>query len=127
SILITCKDVTLGKSDAEKFFGAKPIPYVLISVQDSGTGIPPEIIDRIFEPFFTTKEIGKGTGLGLSTVQSIIKSHGGFLDLQSQVGKGTSFNVHLPAAETSTAPAATATNTSNLLGQGETVLIVDDE
>ena len=60
--------------------GARPIAYVLLSVTDTGKGIPPEIIDKIFEPFFTTKEVGKGTGLGLSTAISIIKSHDGFLD-----------------------------------------------
>jgi CheY-like chemotaxis protein len=126
-IAVSSRDVTLTQAEADKFVGAKPINYVLLKVTDTGTGIPPEIIDKIFEPFFTTKEIGKGTGLGLSTVISIIKSHGGFLDLQTQVGKGTSFNVYLPAAESITAPALTPTPISELWGKGETVMVVDDE
>jgi PAS domain S-box-containing protein len=126
-ILVSIKDVRLSQPEAERFVGAKPIEYVLLSASDTGTGIPPEIIDKIFEPFFTTKEIGKGTGLGLSTVISIIKSHGGFLDLQTEVGKGTAFNVYLPAAESSTAAIAATTLSPELWGKGETVLVVDDE
>jgi PAS domain S-box-containing protein len=72
-------------------------PHVMIAVSDSGHGIEPHVLEKIFEPFFTTKEPGKGTGLGLSTVQGIVKSHGGFLDVVSQVGKGTTFTIFLPA------------------------------
>src|SRR5205823_902789 len=100
AIIISARNVTLSETEAKRFVGAHPGNYVLLRVSDTGSGIPPEIIDKIFEPFFTTKEIGKGTGLGLSTVITIIKSHGGFLDLESKVGTGTSFNVYLPAAET---------------------------
>ena len=74
-----------------------PENYILLSVTDEGTGMRPEIIDRIFDPFFTTKEPGKGTGLGLSTVIGIVKDHGGFIDVQSAVGKGSCFRVLLPA------------------------------
>lgn len=72
-------------------------PHVMIAVSDSGHGIEPHMLEKIFEPFFTTKEPGKGTGLGLSTVQGIVKSHGGFVDVTSEVGKGTTFAVFLPA------------------------------
>jgi signal transduction histidine kinase len=72
--------------------------YVLIAVRDTGTGIPPEILAKIFDPFFTTKGIGKGTGLGLSTVAGIVKSHGGFVKVESQIGKGTIFKLFLPAS-----------------------------
>ena len=75
---------------------AKPGPYVLFEVMDTGHGIPPEIRDRIFEPLFTTKKLGKVTGLGLSTALSIVKSHGGFIEVQSEVKKGSTFQVYLP-------------------------------
>jgi PAS domain S-box-containing protein len=72
-------------------------PYVAISVADTGTGIPPEIIDRIFEPFFTTKEVGRGNGLGLSIVSAVVRGHGGFVEVLSEVGKGSTFKVFLMA------------------------------
>jgi PAS domain S-box-containing protein len=127
SIVMTARNVTLTGEEAGRMAGARPIAYVLLSVTDTGTGIPPEIIDKIFEPFFTTKEVGKGTGLGLSTVISIIKSHDGFLDLKSEVGKGTTFNVYLPAAQASAPPPVAAVALQELWGKGETVMLVDDE
>ena len=72
--------------------------YVQITVTDEGTGISPSILDKIFDPFFTTKTVGHGTGLGLSMVQGIVSSHNGFIDVESQVGRGTQFHVFLPAA-----------------------------
>lgn len=77
--------------------GTQPGPHLLMSVNDTGMGIPAGIVEKIFDPFFTTKEIGKGTGLGLSTVAGIVKSHGGFLKVESQVGQGTEFQLFLPA------------------------------
>jgi two-component system cell cycle sensor histidine kinase/response regulator CckA len=74
-----------------------PGPYVHLTIEDTGQGIPPELLKKIFEPFFTTKAQGQGTGLGLSTVTGIIKTHGGFLEVQSKEGQGTTFQVYLPA------------------------------
>jgi CheY-like chemotaxis protein len=88
-------------------------------------GIPPEDLDRIFEPFFTTKEFGKGTGLGLSTVTGIVKSHGGFITVASELNQGTQFNVFLPAIAPTGSTQSEDSDVSD--GQGETILIVDDE
>ncbi|UKO98806.1 hybrid sensor histidine kinase/response regulator [Nostoc sp. UHCC 0870] len=104
---------------------AKIGPYVVVTVTDTGTGISSEILDRIFEPFFTTKEISKGTGLGLSTVLGIIKSHGGFINVNTEAGKGTQFKVYLPAQE-----AKETIEVADLKlppGNGELILVVDDE
>lgn len=106
----------------------RPGPYVQIEVTDTGTGMSPEIIDRIFDPFFTTKEMGKGTGLGLATVQGIVRSHGGFITVYSEVGKGSTFKVYLPAQSEAAAPAEAPPAEEALpRGAGELVLIVDDE
>jgi PAS domain S-box-containing protein len=107
---------------------AKPGRYVNISVTDTGTGMPPALIDKIFDPFFTTKELNKGTGLGLSTVMAIVKSHEGLLNVYSEPGKGTTFKVYLPAIEgASEALKALTGKVSLRQGKGETVLVVDDE
>jgi len=106
----------------------RPGRYVMISVSDTGVGIPPDVIDKIFEPFFTTKEIGKGTGLGLSTVLAIVKSHEGFVNVYSEPGRGTTFKVYLPAMNISSNAPTTETQRIGLpRGNGETILVVDDE
>ena len=107
---------------------AKPGRYVVISVTDTGTGMPPDVIDKIFEPFFTTKEVGKGTGLGLSTVMGIVKSHEGVINVYSELGKGTTFRVYLPAVEHSSDEQIKPAQLISLpRGNGEVILIVDDE
>ena len=105
--------------------------YVLLSMSDSGTGIPKENLTKIFEPFFTTKEVGKGTGLGLSTVYGIVKQSGGFIFAQSEMGEGTRFDIYLPvhegkAAAAELAPKKEASKPRDLWGSGR-VLIVEDE
>jgi two-component system cell cycle sensor histidine kinase/response regulator CckA len=120
--------------------------YVLIEVADTGTGIPPEIIDKIFEPFFSTKDVGKGTGLGLSTVYGIVKQTGGFVYPASEIGKGTTFRIFLPRHVPSAAEAveeilvpeapgiadalaaaeAPGRAGADMTGQG-TILLVEDE
>ena len=117
----------LDETAAKKIAGAKPGPYVLLKATDTGSGIPPEILHRIFEPFFTTKEVGKGTGLGLSTLISIVKSHQGFLDLASTVGKGTTFSIYFPASQVTALAAPEAPRLETLHGHGECILVVDDE
>lgn len=99
--------------------------YVLVTVEDTGTGIAPEHLEHIFEPFFTTKELGQGTGLGLSTVLGIVKNHSGFLQVTSELGKYTQFKVYLPALAGSAAQPATEEGLFR--GNGEWILIVDDE
>jgi PAS domain S-box-containing protein len=106
---------------------AKIGPHVVINVEDSGVGMPREVIDKIFDPFFTTKEIGRGTGLGLSTSLSIVKSHGGFIRVESEPRKGTRFRLYLPAIVTTQPQAAAEEKFVPQSGNGETVLVVDDE
>jgi PAS domain S-box-containing protein len=127
SISISAENVYLDKNYAAMNIEAQPGPHIVLNVQDTGTGMTPDIIEKIFDPFFTTKELGKGTGLGLSSSLAIVKSHGGFIRVNSEPGKGTTFKVYLPAQ---TNPHDTvAENAAPLLprGRGQTILIVDDE
>ncbi|MBI2924291.1 MAG: response regulator [Verrucomicrobia bacterium] len=124
---VGAENLLLADPQARLLAEAKPGPYVVLSVADSGTGIPAEILDRIFDPFFTTKESGKGTGLGLATVQRIVKDHHGFVTVSSEVGRGAEFKVYLPAvpAEETGHPVPSVVPLPS--GHGELVLVVDDE
>jgi len=129
TLRISAENVVLDVARVAKFPNARPGRYVAITVADSGQGISPEAMDKIFEPFFTTKEIGKGTGLGLSSVVAIARSHEGFVDVHSEPGHGTRFTVYLPVTEVVPAPKLTDSGTlaSFPRGQGELILVVDDE
>lgn len=99
-LCITAWNFLIDENYARTNTEAKVGSYIVITVSDTGTGIPSRLLNRIFEPFFTTKEPGKGTGLGLSIALAIVKSHGGFINVDSEVGKGTTFRVYLPAVKT---------------------------
>jgi two-component system, cell cycle sensor histidine kinase and response regulator CckA len=119
------ENIWIDEQYAQMELEAKVGPYLVITIADTGTGIPQNILDRIFDPFFTTKEASKGTGLGLSTAIGIVKSYGGFIKISSKVGEGTQFKVFLPATETTK-----ITSQENLppsVGNGESILVVDDE
>jgi nitrogen-specific signal transduction histidine kinase/CheY-like chemotaxis protein len=102
--------------------------FVCLTVTDTGCGMEPKVLQRIFEPFFTTKEVGKGTGLGLATVYGVVKQHHGWLEVQSEVGVGTTFKVFLPVAgKAGDAPADPSDKSENVRGGKETILLVEDE
>jgi two-component system, cell cycle sensor histidine kinase and response regulator CckA len=144
---LTLRTRNVGAEDSQRHKGVPFGEYVLVEVEDTGSGIAPEIIDKIFDPFYTTKDIGKGTGLGLSTVYGIVKQTGGFIYVESELGKGTIFriflprhipaadDVHLPQLPETTAPAIAGAMSAaddmraaavDLTGRG-TVLLVEDE
>ena len=127
SISINAENIVVDENYARMHLEAKPGRFVVISVTDTGPGMAPEIQSRIFEPFFTTKEMSKGTGLGLSTALTIVKSHGGFINVYSELHKGTQFSLYLPALDIPGAPDFAAGQTDLPLGQGELILVVDDE
>jgi two-component system cell cycle sensor histidine kinase/response regulator CckA len=139
---LTIRTVNVPAIEVERlsYKGMPPADYVRIDVSDTGTGIPADIVEKIFEPFFSTKEVGKGTGLGLSTVYGIVKQTGGFVYVDSEIGKGTTFRIFLPRHHQELEPApdpavvaaaakeaaAEAKPRADLTGQG-TILLVEDE
>jgi len=124
---ISAENLFIDEDYAHINIDARVGPYIIITISDTGTGIPPGVLERIFEPFFTTKEHGKGTGLGLSTALGIMKSHGGFITVYSEVGKGTAFKVYLPAITTTETLKAREHQHELPAGHGEVILVVDDE
>jgi two-component system cell cycle sensor histidine kinase/response regulator CckA len=127
SISIKAENTLVDENYARMHIEAKPGRFVLVTVSDTGPGMSPEIQSRIFEPFFTTKEMSKGTGLGLSTALTIVKSHGGFMNVYSELHKGSQFALYLPALDAPGRTEAGALQTDLPLGNGELILVVDDE
>jgi CheY-like chemotaxis protein len=126
-IAITAENVQIDAQYAALHLGARVGSHVAIEVSDTGPGIPAGIIDKIFDPFFTTKEIGKGTGLGLATSLTIMKGHGGFIRVHSDPGAGTRFRLFLPAEPGTEEQRLEAPAPLLSRGNGQIVLLVDDE
>ncbi|HBE83715.1 MAG TPA: PAS domain S-box protein [Pyrinomonadaceae bacterium] len=127
SLTLSAMNVTIDENYSRMNIDAEPGRYVLVTVNDTGGGMTNDVQKRIFDPFFTTKEIGKGTGLGLSTAITIVKSHGGFINVYSEPQKGTQFSVYFPADPTSDMGANDETVPVMPSGKGEMILLVDDE
>jgi two-component system cell cycle sensor histidine kinase/response regulator CckA len=127
TITLSAENIDIDEHFASTNPGAQLGPHVALRAADTGSGMTPEVMEKIFDPFFTTKEVGKGTGLGLATVIGIVKSHGGFLTVQSEVGIGTTFSIFLPASAEAQSDAAPKEETAIAGGAGELVLVVDDE
>ena len=124
-LTLTTENVVLSSSD-HRSFTVEQGRYVKISVNDTGTGMDEKVRKRVFEPFFTTREPGTGTGLGLASAYGIIKNHGGFIDVESRVGKGTTFEIYFPASKGNEAMEETGPVKESSRGR-ETILLVDDE
>ncbi|HEY5551475.1 MAG TPA: PAS domain S-box protein [Opitutaceae bacterium] len=120
-----CQDLESSSAGAPP--DLNPGRYVVLQVRDTGTGIPAEIMDRIMDPFFTTKDPEKGTGLGLSTVVGIVKGHGGYIQVQSKMGSGSTFTVFLPVATAAAEAPVVGKAEVEFRGNGETILFIDDE
>ena len=132
-LLIRTRNVGMAESETFSYRGFDPGEYVLVEVQDAGTGIAPDVLEKIFEPFFTTKEVGKGTGLGLSMVYGIVKQTGGFIYADSEPGAGAAFRIFLPRhvatekEQQEEKPEPEAATKSRDLSGSATVLLVEDE
>jgi PAS domain S-box-containing protein len=127
TLTIETANVDLDEHYAKMHRDVKPGRYVVLTVTDTGTGMTPEVQARLFEPFFTTKEPGKGTGLGMATVYGIVTRCGGTVGVYSEVGKGTSFKVYFPPADTTAMIEETPAQTVQLHSGTQTVLVVEDE
>jgi two-component system, cell cycle sensor histidine kinase and response regulator CckA len=127
TLTISAENFPVDEHYASMMPGAKTGPHVILEVKDTGMGITSQNIDKIFDPFFTTKQLEHGTGLGLSTVIGIVKSHGGFVSVSSEIGRGTTFKVYLPAKLGALETAKKSTGTALPPAKGELLLVVDDE
>ncbi len=126
-IILAAENMDIDPHFAKMHPDAKLGPHVVLRVTDAGAGMSAETMDKIFDPFFTTKEVGKGTGLGLATVLGIVKTHTGFITVQSEIGVGTTFRIYIPASGAG-AKSEIGSGAENIpRGRGELVLVVDDE
>lgn len=127
TLTLRAENSRLDDRTAQSIPRAQPGNWLLLHVADTGTGMSPETCARIWEPFFTTKPLDKGTGLGLSTVRGIVETHHGFVTVDTELGRGTTFRVYLPAAETPSPAVPEEQRTATAHGHGEGILVVDDE
>ena len=126
-LAIRTSNIVLDDEIARRYQSVQSGLYVLLTVSDTGQGMSPETMRRVFEPFFTTKEVGKGTGLGLSTVYGIVKQSGGYISVNSELGRGTTFKIYLPQVDEEAGEIETRPTRSALLSGQETVLLVEDD
>ena len=126
-LLIRADEVEIKAADRSRNPKSRPGWFACISVADSGSGIAPEVLPHLFEPFFTTKEVGKGTGLGLASVYGIVKQHAGWIEVQSEPGRGAIFKVFLPVSANQAGPVAALSAKPLAAGGAETILLVEDE
>jgi signal transduction histidine kinase/CheY-like chemotaxis protein len=126
-LIVETANVDLDGDFVRRHVGARPGPHVMLAVSDSGVGIPREVQPHIFEPFFTTKEQGRGTGLGLATVYGIVKQSGGYITVDSESGRGTTFRIYLPRVDAAAPAADRSARPTAAAGGTETILLVEDE
>src|SRR4029077_17081399 len=127
TLTLAAENFNVDENYAPMMPGANPGPHVMFRATHTGCGLPRAMIDKSFDPFFMTKEVGKGSGLGLSTTLGIVKSHGGFISVYSEPTKGTTFKLFLPATAIREGPLPSSTSTVTIQGNGELILVVDDE
>jgi CheY-like chemotaxis protein len=126
-LTITTSDRVLDHEDCARLAGViEPGPFIIVSVEDTGMGMPPDVQQRVFEPFFTNKPVGKGTGIGLSMVYGTVRSHSGAIELESRVNAGTTFTIYLPL-RTQGAEEPDTSVPSILMGSGRILLVDDDD
>lgn len=126
-IIIETSETYLDDEYIKSHPGSTPGKYVTLSISDNGSGMESDVLNNIFEPFYTTKGIGKGTELGLSTVYGIVQQNNGTIYVYSEPGKGTTFKIYLPALKSAATPTAQLQNSPTVIGNNETVLLVEDE
>jgi PAS domain S-box-containing protein len=126
-LVVETSAVEFDESVREMSVNARPGSFVCLSVSDTGTGIPPEILPKIFEPFFTTKGVGKGTGLGLATIFGIVQQHNGWINVYSEVGRGTTFRIYLPRLAKLSPQQTEQPKQAAVRGGNETILLVEDD